>query len=94
MKPPHHFTDRGRIIVDTVEFQVEPRKEAILVTDRGKITFSLMYDQAPANVENFIPLGVIPGYSRLTIITPFADGTSATIHSKQPQEVIGSSIIV
>lgn len=40
----------------TVSFRVEPRKDAVLVTDYGKITFSLMYDKAPRNVENFLEL--------------------------------------
>ena len=47
----------------------------------------------PARVENFIPHGVISGYSRFTIIIPFVDGSNADIHSKQPQLVIGSTII-
>ena len=37
-------------------FRVEPRKNAILVTDKGKVTFSLMYDEAPRHVENFLDL--------------------------------------
>jgi cyclophilin family peptidyl-prolyl cis-trans isomerase len=36
--------------------RVERRKDAILITDQGKITFSLNYDQAPRNVENFLEL--------------------------------------
>lgn len=46
----------GRAGTCSTEFQVEARKNAILVTDMGKITFSLMYDQAPRNVENFLEL--------------------------------------
>ena len=37
-------------------FRVEPRKDAVLVTDYGKITFSMAYDEAPLNVENFLGL--------------------------------------
>jgi hypothetical protein len=44
-------------------------------------------------VENFIPVGVIPGSSRLTIATPLASGIYITLHSKHPQAVIGSFII-
>ena len=40
-----------------------------------------------------MPMGVIPVKSRSTIITPLASGTTAAMHSKQPQEVIGSSMI-
>lgn len=40
----------------SVSFRVEARKEVALVTDYGKITFSLLYDQAPRNVENFLEL--------------------------------------
>lgn len=46
----------GRIPPAAVEFRVEPRKAAVLVTDYGKITFSLMYEKAPRNVENFLEL--------------------------------------
>ena len=33
----------------------------------------------------------MPWYSRLTTITPLASGRTATMHSKQPQLVIGDS---
>jgi peptidyl-prolyl cis-trans isomerase B (cyclophilin B) len=46
----------GRIATATASFRVEARKRAILVTDYGKITFSLMYDQAPSNVGNLLEL--------------------------------------
>ncbi len=46
----------GRAGTASGEFRVEPRKEAILVTDKGKVTFALMYDQAPLNVRNFLEL--------------------------------------
>lgn len=39
-----------------VEFRIEPRKQAILVTDRGKVAFELFYDEAPRNVHNFLDL--------------------------------------
>jgi len=44
--------------------------------------------------KNFIPHGVISVYSLLTIIIPPVDGKTAAIHSKQPQEVIGSTIML
>ncbi|MFH1747561.1 MAG: peptidylprolyl isomerase [Planctomycetota bacterium] len=46
----------GRLEMVSTRLRVEPRKEAILVTDKGKITFRLMYDEAPVNVENFLEL--------------------------------------
>jgi peptidyl-prolyl cis-trans isomerase B (cyclophilin B) len=46
----------GRVAPVSVSFRVEPRKDAVLVTDLGKITFSLMYEQAPHNVDNFLEL--------------------------------------
>jgi cyclophilin family peptidyl-prolyl cis-trans isomerase len=64
----------GRIPTASVEFRVEPRKDAVVVTDYGKITFTLMYEKAPRNVENFLELvrdgfydgktihRIIPGY--------------------------------
>jgi peptidyl-prolyl cis-trans isomerase B (cyclophilin B) len=46
----------GRLPAVTTEFRVEPRKDAILVADQGKITFILEYEGAPRNVENFVEL--------------------------------------
>lgn len=46
----------GRLGVASVQFRVEPRKDVILVTDWGKITFVLDYDAAPRNVANFLEL--------------------------------------
>lgn len=46
----------GQLGTVTTQFRVEPRKDAIVVTDHGKITFVLDYDQAPRNVENFLEL--------------------------------------
>lgn len=46
----------GKLTTVTTEFRVEPRKLAVLVTDYGKITFTLEYDKAPKNVENFLEL--------------------------------------
>ncbi len=37
-----------------------------------------------------MPPGVMLGSSRETIITPLASGMSITMHSKQPQTVIGA----
>ena len=48
----------------------------------------------PARVENFIPHGVISGYSLFTIIIPPVEGSTAAIHSKHPHDVIGSIIIL
>ncbi len=46
----------------------------------------------PASVENFMPEGVMPEYSRFTIMTPLHMGRSAMMAMKQPQLVIGSSM--
>jgi cyclophilin family peptidyl-prolyl cis-trans isomerase len=46
----------ARIPAATAEFRIEPRQDAIIVTDLGKITFSLMYQKAPKNLENFLEL--------------------------------------
>lgn len=46
----------GRIGSATASFRVEGHKQAILVTDYGKVTFSLMYDRAPNNVANLLDL--------------------------------------
>ena len=47
----------------------------------------------PASVLNVMPAGVMLVSSRLTTITPFASGISITMHSKQPQAVIGFSMM-
>jgi len=76
----------GRLGTARAHFRVEPRKDAIIVTDYGKITFSLHYDHAPRNVENFLELAntgfyngktfhrVIPGFV-LQGGCPKGDGT-------------------
>ena len=46
----------GTIGVATATLRVEPRKQAVIVTDFGNLTFDLMYEQAPRNVENFLDL--------------------------------------
>ncbi len=57
----------GALGAATAEFRVEPRKDAVLVTDSpGKITFTLDYDGAPLNVENFVELVRDGFYSGLT----------------------------
>lgn len=50
----------------TVRFRVEPRKEAIIVTDYGKLTFDLFYEVAPRNVESFLELAREGFYDGLT----------------------------
>ena len=57
----------GALGVATAGFRVEPRKDAVLVTDLpGKITFALEYEGAPLNVENFLDLVREGFYSGLT----------------------------
>lgn len=46
----------GRFGSAVVTFRVDVPKEAIVVTDQGKISFTLLYDVAPQNVENFMSL--------------------------------------
>jgi len=57
----------GRVAAVSLSFRVEPRKDADLITDYGKITFSLMYDKAPRNVENFLELARQRFYEGKTI---------------------------
>ena len=47
----------------------------------------------PASVEKVMPQGVMLGSSRVTIMTPLASGTMTMMHSKQPHEVIGASMM-
>ena len=44
-----------------------------------------------ASSPKVMPTGVMPLYSRLTTMKPFETGSMPQMHSKQPQEVIGSS---
>ncbi|TWT41100.1 putative bifunctional phosphatase/peptidyl-prolyl cis-trans isomerase [Phycisphaerae bacterium RAS1] len=37
-------------------FRIDTRKDVVIITDLGKVTFELMYEQAPRNVENFLDL--------------------------------------
>jgi cyclophilin family peptidyl-prolyl cis-trans isomerase len=60
----------------SLAFRVETRKDAVLVTDYGKITFSLLYDRAPQNIANFLEL----------VRTRFYDGKS--IHRIVPHFII------
>ncbi len=46
----------GHVPAATATVRVEGRKVAILVTDYGKVKFSLMYNKAPQNVANFLEL--------------------------------------
>ncbi len=46
----------GRIGMAATRFQIEPRRDLVLITDYGKLTFNLHYDEAPQNVANFVEL--------------------------------------
>ncbi len=46
----------GQLGVATAEFRMELRKDVIVVTDLGKVTFVIDYDGAPRNVESFLEL--------------------------------------
>lgn len=46
----------GRVPAATATFRVESRRDAILVTDYGKVSFALDYERAPLNVANFLEL--------------------------------------
>ena len=46
-----------------------------------------------ANEEKVIPTGVCPENSRSTIMMPPVPGRTQAMHSKQPHEVMGSSIM-
>jgi len=39
-----------------LNFRIEPRYDVLMQTDLGTMRFSLFYDQAPRNVENFVDL--------------------------------------
>ena len=47
----------------------------------------------PARVEKVMPAGVMLGSSRLTTMKPLHSGRIIMMHSKQPQEVMGCSMI-
>lgn len=56
----------GRAGTATLDFRIEPRKQAAIVTDYGVITCTLLYDDAPRNVENFLELVRDGFYKNLT----------------------------
>jgi len=66
----------GKLEPATLELRTEPRKNAILVTDLGKLNIVLAYDTAPRNVENFLELAR----------TKFYDGT--VFHRLVPNFII------
>lgn len=51
---------------DSTTLTIAPRKQVELVTDEGKLTMRLFYDEAPAHVENFLDLVKLNFYSGLT----------------------------
>jgi len=56
-----------RIPAAELDFRVENRKYAVIVTDFGKMSFTLLYDKAPENVENFLELARDRFYDRTQI---------------------------
>lgn len=56
----------GRFGTATTRFKVAARKDAIIVTDHGRVTFKLAYETAPRNVENFLELVEQGFYTRKT----------------------------
>ncbi len=46
----------GKYGTASATIRIETRKQAILVTDLGKVTFDLAYDRTPLNVDNFLEL--------------------------------------
>nr|WP_320046851.1 peptidylprolyl isomerase [uncultured Ilyobacter sp.] len=50
----------------TLDLRIESRKDVVMVTDFGNMTFTLMYDEAPRNVENFLELVRDRFYDRKT----------------------------
>jgi len=91
----------GELGVAKAELRVELRKDAILVTDLGKITFALDYERAPLNVENFLSLArsgfydgltfhrVIPGFV-LQGGCPKGDGSGVRPDGKLVQAELGA----
>lgn len=57
----------GRLGTVSAKFLVEPPQDAVISTDYGKITFSLVYDKAPLNVENFLGLARERFYEEKTL---------------------------
>jgi cyclophilin family peptidyl-prolyl cis-trans isomerase len=57
----------GKVRAAQAQYRVDTRKAAILVTDYGKITFAMLYDESPKNVENFLELVRTGFYNGKTI---------------------------
>ena len=59
------FGERGPSA--TTHFRIETRKNVVLFTDYGKMTFQLNYEKAPRNVEAFLDLVRSKSYDGATI---------------------------
>jgi peptidyl-prolyl cis-trans isomerase B (cyclophilin B) len=57
----------GQLGTASATFRIEPRKDAIIVFDQGKLTCVLDYEGAPRNVENFLELVRSGFYSGKTV---------------------------
>lgn len=57
----------GLIKSNQVTIDVEPRKQAVVFTDRGTMKIQFDYDKAPKHVENFIELARDGFYNQRTI---------------------------
>jgi peptidyl-prolyl cis-trans isomerase B (cyclophilin B) len=57
----------GAVHSNRVTIDVEPRKQAVLFTDRGTMKIQFDYERAPKHVENFIDLARDGFYNQRTI---------------------------
>ncbi len=57
----------GAVQSNRVTFDVEPRKQAVVFTDRGTMKIQFDYEHAPKHVENFIELARDGAYNQRTI---------------------------
>lgn len=57
----------GKLGVAVTTFRVEQRQSVVIVTNQGRLTFLLDYDNAPQNVANFLELARQGFYDDLTL---------------------------
>lgn len=94
---------KGAAASDMLSITIAPRKRVELVTDRGTMTLELFYDDAPANVANFLELvqsgfytgkkihRIEPGYF-LVAGCPHGDGTGIRPDGKRVVSEINGHI--
>ncbi len=77
-------------------FRVDAPRDAVFVTDYGKVTFALQYEAAPRNVENFLELvreGFYNGLSLHRVIPNFVISGGCPLSNGQGTRPDGRTVV-